>query len=53
MSRDPFTLLVNAGVRVEHGDPAPDPHPARPLTVDDLIDVHRLLETRDWFSRPR
>jgi hypothetical protein len=44
---------VSAGVRVEHGDPTPDPPPARPLTVDDLIDFHRLLETPDWFSRLR
>jgi hypothetical protein len=53
VSRDAFTLLVNAGVRVEHGDPTPDPPPARPLTVDDLIDFHHLLETRDWLSRLR
>jgi hypothetical protein len=53
VSRDAFTLLVNAGVRVEHGDPTPDSPPARPPTVDDLIDFHRLLETGDWFSRLR
>ena len=53
VSRDAFTLLVNAGVRVEHGDPTPDPPPARPLTVDDPDRLPPPTETRDWFSRLR
>ena len=40
-----FALLVTAGVQVEYSNP---PHP---LTVDDLIDFHRLLDTPDWFTQ--
>ena len=45
-----FELLVSAGVNVQHGTGAPPP-PAHPLTIDDLIDFHRLLDSRDWFTR--
>ena len=45
-----FELLVSAGVDVQQGTGAPPP-PADPLTIDDLIDFHRLLGTHDWFTR--
>jgi len=47
-------LLVASGVRLEHWDPPAElfePHPGEPLTHDDLIDFHRLLEQPDWFER--
>jgi hypothetical protein len=44
-----FALLVSAGVDVQHGTAAPPP--VHPLTIDDLIDFHRLLDTHDWFTR--
>ncbi len=50
MSPPAFALLVSAGVDAQHGDPAP-PLPAHPLTIDDLIDFHRLLDTNDWFTQ--
>jgi hypothetical protein len=45
-----FELLVSAGVDVQQSTAALPP-PAHPLTIDDLIDFHRLLDTHDWFSR--
>ncbi len=49
-------LLLSAGVDVTRVDEAApvvaDPHPdGPPLTADDLIDFHFLLEQDDWFSR--
>ena len=43
-----FALLVSAGVRVERARPHP---PANPLTEDDVIAFHHLLDTPDWFAQ--
>jgi len=46
-------LLVASGVRLEHWDlPAElfEAHPGAPISHDDLIDFHRLLQTPDWFD---
>ncbi len=48
ISADGFALLVSAGVRVEGCNPA---RPEHRLTVDDLIELHRLLNTEDWFTQ--
>ena len=37
VSPNGFALLVSAG--------------RQPLTIDDLIDFHRLLNTHDWFTQ--
>ncbi|WP_205745774.1 hypothetical protein [Egibacter rhizosphaerae] len=46
-------LLVSGGVEVR--DPEPEPLEQRPaappLTRDDLLDFHRLLESDDWFQQ--
>jgi hypothetical protein len=49
LSPSAFALLVSAGVDARQRTATPPP--AHPLTVDDLIDFHRLLDTHDWFSR--
>lgn len=51
-------LLLSAGVDViEVGEPqkqapgtAPEPDRAPPLTIDDVIDFHYLLEDEGWFE---
>lgn len=46
-------LLVASGVRLEHWDlPAElfEPHRGAPISHDDLIDFHRLLQMPDWFE---
>lgn len=51
-------ILKSGGVVTEVVAPTatPDPHPESPpggpqLTYDDLIDLHNLLETDDWFGQ--
>ena len=55
-------LLISGGVPLEMGDDRlmPEavghPHPENPpsgpaLTRDDLLDLHLLLEGRDWFEQ--
>ena len=52
VSPDAFALLVTAGVQIQHSEPpTPRSTPARLFTVDDLIDFHHLLNTRDWFRQ--
>ena len=46
-------LLTTGGVPVVD-PPEPDPHPEHPpvgdaFTHDDLLSLHQLLETEDWF----
>lgn len=46
-------LLTTGGVPVVE-PPEPEPHPeappaGAPLTLDDLLTLHQLLETADWF----
>jgi hypothetical protein len=48
LSPSAFALLVSADIDARQRTATP---PAHPLTVDDLIDFHRLLDTHDWFSR--
>jgi hypothetical protein len=46
-------LLVASGVALEEWDlPAEmfELHHGRPITHDDLIDFHRLLQTDDWYD---
>ena len=43
-----FALLVTAGVQAPTLGP---PRPGHRLTVDDLIELHRLLNTEDWFAQ--
>lgn len=46
-------LLVASGVRLEHWDPPAElleHHPGAPITHDDLIDFHRLLDQPDWLD---
>jgi hypothetical protein len=50
VSPNGLALLVSAGVDVQQRTAAPPP-PADPLTIDDLIDFHRLLDTQDWFGQ--
>jgi hypothetical protein len=45
-----FDLLVTAGVLVERSRP---PGSVHRFTVDDLIEVHQLLNTSDWFAQLR
>ena len=51
VSPDAFALLVTAGVQVQGSAPPHPSPPVHPLTVDDLIDFHRLLDTQDWFTQ--
>jgi hypothetical protein len=48
-----FELLSTAGVRVERSRPPQPPRPAHRFSVDDLIDFHQLLNTRNWFAQLR
>ncbi len=46
-------LLTTGGVSIRE-NAAAEPHPETPpggprLTLDDLIQLHQLLETEDWF----
>jgi hypothetical protein len=50
VSPSAFALLVSAGVEIQHGRGAPPPS-THPLTIDDLIDFHRLLDTQGWFTQ--
>jgi hypothetical protein len=46
-------LLVASGVRLEEWQlPSElfEPHLGAPITHDDLIDFHRLLQREDWFE---
>lgn len=46
-------LLVASGVRIEHWDlPAElfEPHRGEPISHDDLIDFHRVLQQPGWFD---
>lgn len=51
-------LLITGGVALEVAAPSVDarpPHPeappaGAPLTPDDLLDLHLLLESDDWFG---
>jgi predicted RNA-binding Zn-ribbon protein involved in translation (DUF1610 family) len=51
-------LLTTGGVPVEHPEPVEErpihpelPAGGPPLSHDDLLDLHLLLETDDWFDR--
>jgi rRNA maturation protein Nop10 len=49
-----LSLLVSAGVRTEvWHQPAEllEPHEGPPISADDLLDFHLLLERGDWFDR--
>lgn len=51
-------LLITGGVALEVAEPLADPRPPHPedppagapLTADDLLDLHLLLESDDWFA---
>ena len=48
------TLLSSVGVPTVHWDlPAEldEPHEGPEFTVDDLLDLHLMLERTDWFDR--
>lgn len=53
---DGCDLAPDLGSRMRHpagrGQPAPSPS-APPLTRDDLLDFHLLLQQDDWFDRLR
>ncbi len=58
--RNAATILLSAGVRVHLAGPSVEPpisgvpasRPAPPpITADDLIDFHFLLQEPDWFAR--
>jgi hypothetical protein len=52
LSAASFAVLVTAGVRVQTTRPPAPPFPAgRRLTLNDLIDLHELLRTDDWFTQ--
>lgn len=47
-------LLVASGVRIEHWDlPGElfEPRHGPPITHDDLIDFHRVLQQPNWFDQ--
>lgn len=47
-------LLISGGVRAivwELPEEIMQPHAGPPLTHDDLLDFHLLLETPDWFEQ--
>ena len=49
-----LALLVSAGVRTEvWHQPAElfEPHDGPPISADDLLDFHLVLERADWFDR--
>ena len=49
-----LSLLVSAGVRTEvWHQPAElfEPHEGPPISADDLLDFHLMLEGPDWFDR--
>jgi hypothetical protein len=44
-------LLVAAGVAGTAGPPVPAVQADPPLSADDLLDLHELLEAEDWDDR--
>lgn len=43
-------VLATAPTALPHPEHAPD---GPPLTLDDLLDLHELLQSDDWFDRLR